>query len=222
MLVKVGYVYCFSNVSMPGILKCGMTMRTPPERLKEANHSDTWRPPTPFCIEFAKKVNNPIDKERYIHSQLLRIHPRREFFKSTIDNVRKIFDSINGEMWVDTQHKTTALHVRHVPYYIQKSKRAYTYVDSKTIAKIPTIPTVTNELNKTSITTVCDRCDFHSHSSTDLKEHLYMYPPCIDKQKCNKTQQQLRDTYFSKYFNAPPEFDCTMFAYNDCDEYKYI
>ena len=47
-----GYIYCFSNPSMPGILKIGMTERTPKKRLNEANASDTWRPPTKYNIEF--------------------------------------------------------------------------------------------------------------------------------------------------------------------------
>ena len=41
MEVKTGYLYCFSNPSMPSIIKCGMTDRTPPDRLKEANSSNT-------------------------------------------------------------------------------------------------------------------------------------------------------------------------------------
>ena len=39
----MGYVYCFRNDSMQGILKIGMTERTPIERLNEANTADTWR-----------------------------------------------------------------------------------------------------------------------------------------------------------------------------------
>ncbi len=53
-----GYIYCFSNPSMPGILKVGMTERTPEIRLFEANCPDTWRPPTPYKIVVAKKVLN--------------------------------------------------------------------------------------------------------------------------------------------------------------------
>jgi hypothetical protein len=49
---------------MPDILKIGMTERTPEARLSEANTSDTWRPPTPYKIEFAKKISNASQKEK--------------------------------------------------------------------------------------------------------------------------------------------------------------
>ena len=101
-----GYIYCVSNACMPGILKIGMTERTPEARLKEANSSDTWRSPTPFKIEFAKKVLNPSQKENTLHILLEqyteRINPRREFFRVSPEEVRKFFDLIDGEMWVET------------------------------------------------------------------------------------------------------------------------
>jgi hypothetical protein len=100
-----GYIYCFSNPSMPGILKIGMTERMPEARLSEANASDTWRPPTPYKIEFAKKVFNAYQKEKTLHILLeqytVRIHPRREFFRVSCEEVRKFFDLIDGEMWVE-------------------------------------------------------------------------------------------------------------------------
>ena len=102
-----GYIYCFSNPSMPGILKVGMTERTPEARLSEANASDTWRPPTPYKIEFAKKVSNPSQKEKTLHTLLEqytdRIHPRREFFRVSPEEVRKFFDLMDGEMWSETR-----------------------------------------------------------------------------------------------------------------------
>ena len=61
--IKEGYLYAFSNTCMPGILKVGMTERTPEERLRDANRSDTWRPPAPYKLECAIKVNNPLKKE---------------------------------------------------------------------------------------------------------------------------------------------------------------
>lgn len=99
----LGYLYCFSNESMPGILKCGMTERTPDQRLKEANASDTWRPPTPYKIEFAKKVQEPKCKEATLHKLLeqytMRINPRREFFRVSVEEVRTFFDLMDGDMW---------------------------------------------------------------------------------------------------------------------------
>jgi hypothetical protein len=102
-----GYIYCFSNLSMPGILKVGMTERTPEVRLSEANVSDTWRPPTPYKIEFAKKVSNASQKEKTLHNLLEqytnRINPRREFFRVSPEEVHKFFDLMDGEMWEETR-----------------------------------------------------------------------------------------------------------------------
>ena len=100
-----GYLYCFSNQSMPGILKVGMTERTPEIRLNEANISDTWRPPTPYKIEFAKKVINPKQKESVLHILLAqyteRINPKREFFLVSPEEVKTFFDLMDGELWIE-------------------------------------------------------------------------------------------------------------------------
>jgi hypothetical protein len=91
---------------MPGILKVGMTERTPEIRLGEANASDTWRPPTPYKVEFAKKVSYASSKEKTLHILLEqytdRIHPRREFFRVSSEEVLKFFELMDGEMWAQT------------------------------------------------------------------------------------------------------------------------
>jgi hypothetical protein len=98
-----GYVYCFSNPSFIGIVKIGMTTRYIEERLQEANHCGTWGPPTPYVIEFAKKVNNPREKEKIIHRLLEkyseRVNTNREFFKISVIDARLFFDLIDGEYW---------------------------------------------------------------------------------------------------------------------------
>ena len=98
-----GYLYCFSNKSMPGILKIGITERTLEIRLNEANISDTWRPPTPYKIEFAKKVCNPKQKEKIIHRILstYRINPKREFFRVSFQEIKIFFDLIDGDEYIE-------------------------------------------------------------------------------------------------------------------------
>jgi hypothetical protein len=95
-----GYIYCLSNESMPGLLKIGRTMRTPEERVKELYSTGV---PTPFKIEFAKKVADVVQKERFLHILLgkytLRI-PSREFFKTDTATVKEFFDLMDGEDWV--------------------------------------------------------------------------------------------------------------------------
>ena len=66
----MGYVYCFENDCMQGILKIGMTERTTEERLREANSSDTFKPPTLYTIVCSVKVNNPKKKEKILHEIL--------------------------------------------------------------------------------------------------------------------------------------------------------
>ena len=99
-----GYLYCFSNDSFSDMLKVGMTERTPEIRLNEANRSDTWRPPYPYKIEFAKKVLNPKQKETTLHNLLSqyteRINPKREFFRVSREEVKTFFDLIDGDLWV--------------------------------------------------------------------------------------------------------------------------
>lgn len=100
----VGWIYAMTNPSMPGLTKVGMTTREPEARLLEANTSGTWGPPTPYTLEFAKKVSNPLQKETAVHiiMEKERIHPRREFFRISPEEVLKLFDLIDGEMWVET------------------------------------------------------------------------------------------------------------------------
>jgi len=109
-----GYIYCFSNECMPGILKIGMTKLTPDKRLKDANSPNTWKPPKPYKIVFAKKVNIYKQKEITLHLILekytKRIHPRREFFRVSPEEVKTLFDLIDGE-WMNEYHEPEPIKV---------------------------------------------------------------------------------------------------------------
>lgn len=98
-----GYLYCFSNPSMEGILKIGMTKRNPDERLKEANKSDTWKPPTDYELLYSVKCYEPEKKEKLLHKLLdeYRINKNREFFRVDEEKVNIIFKMLDIEEFED-------------------------------------------------------------------------------------------------------------------------
>ena len=96
-----GFIYCLSNVSMPKMVKIGMTTKTPEER---ADGLYTTGVPTPFNIEFAKFVKEPKKKEKLLHSHIEtvcgeRVNGSREFFKVDLEHVRPLFELVDGEWW---------------------------------------------------------------------------------------------------------------------------
>lgn len=156
-----GWVYCISNPSMPGLLKIGMTLRTPQERLKEANSSDTWRSPTDFIIEFAKRVHNPLQKERTLHKLLeqydQRVNPKREFFEVNTATARLCFELMDGEWLVDanaepgqalanTEVKAlAAIQAKQVATEVKaKAKQAAPRVPKAKVVKAPRAPLKTD------------------------------------------------------------------------------
>jgi hypothetical protein len=97
-----GYIYCVSNVSMPNILNIGITWMTPELRLKEINEMPgMWKPPTPYKCEFAKSVHNAGQKKEAIYKVLsqFRINPNYKFFRVSMEEVRTIFDLMDGDYW---------------------------------------------------------------------------------------------------------------------------
>lgn len=93
-----GYVYCFSNPTMPGLLKIGMTLQTPEKRAKGLFSTGVAEP---FVIEFAKKVINPKEKEKELHVMLKtdRHNKSREYFKTSTEKALKCFNAIDGIEW---------------------------------------------------------------------------------------------------------------------------
>ena len=110
MMSPEGYIYCLSNPAHPDIFKIGKT--SDPEERRKTLSADTGVV-FPFKIEFAKKVKDPSSKESKIHSYLhsKRVNPKREFFREPIDQIKKLFDLVDGEYWnknaLETPRNTT-------------------------------------------------------------------------------------------------------------------
>ena len=100
-----GYIYCLSNPLFDGVLKIATTDLTPDNKAKELTSHDAI--PLSFNILFAKKVNNPHEKEKFIHKLLdqytERINPKRKFWRTTSEEVLGFFNLMDGEMWKNVE-----------------------------------------------------------------------------------------------------------------------
>jgi len=102
-LTKSGHVYVISNIGSfgNGIFKIGMTRRLEPqERIKELGDASV---PFPFDVHMmissddAPTLENAI--HRTLHKQRInRINPRKEFFKTDVDAIRRIVEVRHGEV----------------------------------------------------------------------------------------------------------------------------
>jgi hypothetical protein len=89
-----------------GLVKIGLTMRTPEERRRELASTGV---PLPFVVEFAKRVFNPAEKEKCLHSMLedKRINADREFFFCPVAEVRALFEMYEGPWWETPKDERT-------------------------------------------------------------------------------------------------------------------
>lgn len=74
-----GWLYVIENPSIPGMVKVGMTTRTPEERAAELHATGT---PTPFVVAHAWQVDDVTEAERAAHAALrrFRVSSDREWF----------------------------------------------------------------------------------------------------------------------------------------------
>ena len=98
--MSIGYIYCMTNPAFKdGLVKIGLTMRTPEERRRELASTGV---PLPFVVEFAKRVSEPAEKEKCLHLILedKRVNCDREFFVCPVAEVRALFEMYEGTWWV--------------------------------------------------------------------------------------------------------------------------
>ena len=117
---EYGYIYCVSNVSMPNIYNIGVSCITPERRLADINGLlGLWRPPTPYKCEFAKRVHNIECKKNAITKLLsqFRITSNREFFSVPLEDVKTLFDLMDGDYWIKDNIEVVdeVFAVPHVP-----------------------------------------------------------------------------------------------------------
>lgn len=103
-----GFVYCLSNPCMPGVLKIGITHRSPMLRCEELSRSTGV--PAPFTLLCYGEVENPDEAELYLHEVFSddRINNSREFFKTNFESVMTLIEE-NTEHFCITKAGNQAL-----------------------------------------------------------------------------------------------------------------
>ena len=88
---KYGFVYCMTNVSMPGIVKLG---RTENIQQRISNLSSRTAVPTPFKLYRAIEVKDMLEVERQLHHYFRkqRTNSQREFFTISPEETDPLFD----------------------------------------------------------------------------------------------------------------------------------
>lgn len=100
--MTLGYVYVFTNESMPGLVKIGYT-KSIPQRISELSSGSAI--PTPFECYFAMRVDNCEFVEKKLHDGLdeVRRRPNREFFEIAPERVKALLELTGGEIYVGNQ-----------------------------------------------------------------------------------------------------------------------
>ena len=189
-----GYIYCFSNPSMEGYVKVGMTMRTPEER---ANELFTTGVLFPYKIEFAVKTQEPKKNEKLLHSILSRYGercPRGEFFRISIDEVRTFFDLIiinGGEEWKqevedveeDVEEDIEEIEVDSIELFkkdLTKSSIVECKINDKNIQKKKYRPILIELYEQTDRDIILDKTSLTGISTEEINGKGYKYYEQLD------------------------------------------
>lgn len=95
---KPGWVYVLTNEAMPGLVKIGLTTRTPKERAAELSSSSGV--PLPFVVAWARAVSGCDYVEKAVHRMLddKRVNGKRESFQVDVAKAREVIEAAAGSM----------------------------------------------------------------------------------------------------------------------------
>jgi hypothetical protein len=138
--------------------------------------------PFPFKVEFSKKVANPAKEEARIHAFLSDKRPNnsREFFRTTPDYVRKVFDLIEGDMCVEEEQDEVAANT-----IAQQRSMTQVFIDGQRIRHVigsDPNKTWTAVYNGATDKIICNEVSYTSLSNFAVKHHRIYRP---DHQSAN-------------------------------------
>lgn len=94
----IGYVYILLNPAYKGLLKIGMTNRTPQERALELSQSTGV--PVDFVVAYDVKVSDCALGEKMAHARLEDYRYAKEFYKVDLKSAIKILNDIEKELQI--------------------------------------------------------------------------------------------------------------------------
>ena len=91
-----GWVYILVNPALPGMVKVGLTTRTPTQRAGELTSSSGV--PLPFVVAWARAVSDCASVEASVHRMLddRRVSGKREFFRVDVNTARQVIEAAAG------------------------------------------------------------------------------------------------------------------------------
>ena len=91
-----GWVYILTNPAMPGLVKIGLTTRTPKERAAELSGSSGV--PMPYAVAWARAVADCAAIEKVVHRMLddRRVNGKREAFRCDVNTARQVIEAAAG------------------------------------------------------------------------------------------------------------------------------
>src|SRR5260370_21009125 len=109
-----GYVYILTNPTMPGLVKIGSTKLLPEAR---ASQLSTTGVPVPFQVIAFYRFENELRAERELQAMFSRqrVHPRREFFETTIEEARSALLRLSNGNFHEPVAASSILSSSHLP-----------------------------------------------------------------------------------------------------------
>jgi len=153
-----GYIYCFTNPSMPNLCKCGGTKRDPLIRCKELF---TTSLPVECKVEYSIKVNNWKEAEKIIHNQIIKNGfnrcKGREWFKCNPDDIKFIFDNYEKDEYLKDNIKDINDDIK---------------MDNSIEKKIIVNKNITvNNINIINDKYYCKACEYETNDSGNYSNH---------------------------------------------------
>lgn len=117
-----GYVYVLSNRSMKGLVKIGMTTRTPEERAAEL--SSVSGVPHPFEVCWARAIVGNVSRiERLVHDRLAKHRTGKEFFRVSLAQAKSTIEEVCNHLYPEQRDTVNTIEARQKAFDLELAKR---------------------------------------------------------------------------------------------------